>query len=100
MDTKYFSDSIEHETQVYLNSFFIMAKNNIEDNLVDHDLKEFTAFSLFHNFWTNFSLNFKDETYVEAVMKNELNLGLINRILSKILNFLSKPLTNIGNIYI
>ena len=99
MDTKYFNDSIENETQVYLNSFFILAKNNIEDNLVEDDLQEFRAFSLYSNFWTNFSLNFKDDTYVEAVMKNEMNLVMINRILSKILNFLSKPLTNIGIIY-
>ena len=99
MDIKYFNESIDNETQVYINSFFILAKNNIEDNLVDDDFQEFRAFSLYSNFWTNFSLNFKDDTYVEAVMKNELNLVLINKILSKILDFLSKPLTSIGNIY-
>ena len=98
MDTKYLINSIEQEMQVYLNSFFILAKNNIEENLVDDDLHEFKSFSMFSNFWTNFSLNFKDETYVEAVMKNELNLFLINKILCKILNFMRKSLTNVGKI--
>lgn len=100
MDTKYLNDSIEQEMQVYLNSFFILAKNNIEENLLDNDLHEFKSFSMFSNFWTNFSLNFNDETYVQAVMKNELNLLLINKILSKILNFMRKSLISIGKILI
>lgn len=99
MNLTYLSDSKENEMQIHLNSFFILAKNNIEENLIFDDLQKFTSFSKYFNLWTNFSLNFKDDSFVDTVGRNEFNMMMINKILMVVLKFLENSVSDFGKDY-
>jgi hypothetical protein len=96
MFSNFLSESKEEELQTFLNWLFILAKNNIEEKLNLSDLNKFTEFTPFLNFWTNFSLNFKDQSFVEEVKKNKKNIELINKILAKVVVIFENSLTNFG----
>jgi hypothetical protein len=96
MNRNFLKESTEQERQIHLNSILVLAKENIENNLNFDDSQKFSSFTAYINFWTNFSLNFKDETFVDAVSRNEFNIVILNKILLIIEKFMENSLSNFG----
>lgn len=96
MFSNFLNQSKEQEMQTFLGWLFILAKNNIEEKLNLNDLIKFREFTPFINFWSNFSLNFKDKTFVDEVKKNNRNIEVINKILAKVVLIFENSLISKG----
>ena len=98
MFSNFLNESKEQEIQTFLSWLFILAKNNIEEKLNQNDLIKFKEFTPFINFWSNFSLNFKDKSFVDEVKKNNRNIEVLNKILAKVVSIFEYSLISKGNI--
>jgi len=98
MFTNFLKESKEQEKQTFLSWLFILAKDNIEEKLNQNDLIKLKEFTPFINFWSNFSLNFKDKTFVEEVKKNNRNIEVLNKILAKVVLIFENSLISKGKI--
>lgn len=80
----------------FLNFYFVIAEHNCRNFFEKLNMNMFFSnnYNFYHNFWLNFSCNFRDKTFVEYVKADEFLKLKLTEIINHFEAFLTKNLSS------